>query len=180
MKKTIETPVVNFVRLAWENAGGSPFAWLSYNQQVAKTMRIAAAGFNWQEGDLRTILAFSNSRYSIHKCLGENGIEWLYSEAVMAGNQSFCVDFEGYTERSPIIVDNVNGRQRDRLCVGSEFKWESEKVTVTSFNKDGNAIACSYSDDSRRKIKRRYEISPEGVKSARKNAKLKKNPAVVA
>lgn len=136
----MNTPVVEFVRLAWGHAGGMPLSWTSYNQQVRKTCHIVAAGFDWLEGDLDAVMVLRNSRYSIDKCLGENGVEWLYTTAVKASNMSACVEIERYLDRSPIIADGANGRQRDRLCLNCIFSYDGRELRVTSFCSDGQAI----------------------------------------
>lgn len=136
----MNTPVVEFVRLAWDHAGGCPHSWIVYNQQVRKTCHIAAAGFRWRESDFDKIVALHNSRYSICKCLGENAIEWLYATAVLAGNMSACIEIERFLKRPPIIADGANGRQRDRLCLDSIFSYDGRELRVTSFRGDGQVV----------------------------------------
>lgn len=134
------TSVVAFVRLAWGYAGGRPLSWTLYNQQVHKTCHIAAAGFDWKKGDLDAIMALRNSRCGIGKCLGENGIDWLYVTAIKARNMSACCEIERYLGRPPIIADGANGRQRDRLCLNCIFSYDGRELRVTSFREDGQVI----------------------------------------
>lgn len=142
-----KSPAMQLISLAWSGACGGPsFSWTAYNGVVRQACHMAAGSFRWEAGDLDRLCEFRNGRYSIAKCLGAFGIEGLYATAVRGGNATFYTEFERFIGREPLIVDNVNGRKRDRLCVGSEFEWKGEQVKVTSFRKDGSAIACVYSE----------------------------------
>lgn len=177
-KQADRSPALAFITLAWDYAlSGIPNSWERYNQAVGEACRLAAETFHWEQGDLEKLVAIRNRRCSILKCLGENGLETLYSLAVGFGNLSFCREYERYVGRDPIIADGVDGRQRQRLCVGSRFVWKGEKVTVTSFREDGRAVACSYRPVGRnenpwpRKILHRYVISAADVKADRAERK---------
>lgn len=140
-----QSPAIRFISLAWGSAcSGVPHSWQTYNQTVGQAAQMAAKSFRWDKGDIDELLTIHNSRCTILKCLGEGGLERLYSIAVRGGNMTFCEEYERWVKRAPIIMDGVNGRQRDRLCIGSTFKWKGEQVTVTSWNQDGSATACSY------------------------------------
>ena len=176
-----DSSVINFMRIAWDVWPGS---WHAYNDQVRQAAELCAAGFQWRQGDIDRLLKICrNGRCDLRDCLSSPGFGSLYTIAISAGNKSYCLEYERYANRRPIIVDNVNGRKRDRLCIGSKFEWKGERVEVTSFNKDGHAIACSRQavDDyelcalcghcvraARDKIKHRYVISPAAVKAERK------------
>lgn len=177
MRKDTDSPVVRWVQLARRcGCGGVPFSYSVLNEQITNAVRMAARSFEWQEGDLSAVLAEAGR--------GLYGTtEQLYATAVAAGNRSFCLEYERHVNRKPILVDNVihhgyTSRKRDRIAEGTRFRWDGDLVTVTSFADDGAAIACSYAneDESRRsghrlKIKRRYRITVEDVKEARKKAK---------
>lgn len=166
-----ETPVIDFVQFAWDHAGGNPFSWTLYNQQVRQTCHIAAAGFRWREGDLDKLVGFHNSRYTILKALGENAIEWLYTTAVKAANMSACIEIERFLRRPAIIADGANNRQRDRLCLESVFTYDFRELRVTSFDDDGRAICVPVTkEDGKRKL---YCLSPADIK--RDRAKRKKD-----
>jgi hypothetical protein len=195
MKKTkSDSPALAFVRLAWDCAcTGVPHAWLPYNQAVRTAAHLAAESFRWATGDIDEMWMLRNSRYGIWKCLGENGLETLYTLAVRSGNRTFCEEYERFTGRPPIIADDVNDRQKDRLCVGSKFTWKGEQVEVTSFAKDGAAVACSYTEIrpaevcptcrcfrsmGKTKILHRYRITRDDVIADRKerNDREKRRP----
>lgn len=181
MAKKAESEVIRFLRIAWNSWPGS---WQRYNDQVRRAVEICAEWFHWELGDIdRMLVTFRNRRYGILKSIGHRGLEGLYARAVRAGNGSYCREYERYAGRAPIIADNVNGRSRDRLCVGSTFTWNGEELRVTSFTPDGQAIACSYETvtdaqvcptcrtctrSAIAKMKRRYAISADDVKRDRK------------
>lgn len=170
-----ESPVVAFVRLAWENAGGQ-FSWERYNHQVRETCHIAADGFDWRDGDMSLVMAFSNKRCTIMRCLCENGDEALYRTAVKAGNMSACVEMERYFDRAPIIADDVTyaawdprfkgNRKRGRICMDARFRYGESYVRVTSFGDDGRAVCVPC--EGARKILR---IGPDEIKADRKARK---------
>jgi len=188
MKKP-ESEVIRFVRIAWASWPGS---WQRYNQIIGATLRLCAEGFQWERGDIAQLIGICrNGRCDIHRCLGEFGFEGLYTIAVRTGNLSYCLEYERYCQREPIIVDDVNGRQRDRVCIGSEFQWNDERVKVTSFRK-GRAVACSYRETveaeecatcgcctrgPRKTISKRYAISTSDVKQDRKKRREAAKPA---
>jgi len=83
--------------------------------------------------------------------------EHYYSLAVAVQNTLACQSFERIKNRKPFIVNNVDTgyvhyaghhnqrRARSRLSCGCEFSWNGERLTVTSFSKDGTYLnACSY------------------------------------
>jgi len=169
---------IEFVSLAWH--GLSSRSWLCYNQRVRAAAHIAAEGMWWGKGTIGEMLELRNYRYGITKCLGENGMEHLYATAVRAGNRSFCLEYERWAKRPPLIVENVNGRQRDRLCLGSEFQWAGETVEVTSFNAQGEVVCCSYETAYEeckscglvtlrtKKLLHWYILNPKTIRAARK------------
>ena len=145
MTKQQQSPAVKLIQLAWDySCSGVSHSWQVYNHAVADAARLAAESFRWDKGDLDIVSAIHNSRRGIDISLGEHGYERLYTVAVKSGNMTFCEEYERWRGREPIIADGANRRQRDRLCVGSQFEWQGEIVTVTSFAKDGAAVACSY------------------------------------
>ena len=168
-----DTNVIAFVKLAWNEGGGNPWSWEMLNRVVYETCHIAAKSFEWNSGDMQELSELANRRYSIHKCLGENGVEWLYSTAVKAANMSACVELEGWLGRAPIIADGANGRQRDRIAMGSRFTYgiepgESGVLEVTSFNAKGQAVCVPYDRGKRRRL---FRIGPDDIKRDRKARK---------
>ena len=167
-----ETPVFRFVKLAWCWSGGQPHSWERYNAQVRDTVHMTVAGFQWAEGDMDAVMSLANDRYGIKRCLGENGIEKMYRRAVQHNNASAYHEIERYLGREPIIADNVDGRKKGRLYVGGVFTWEGMLVEVTSFNGDGKAVCCRYANSAgRRAPDRRFRVSAEDVKRARREKK---------
>ena len=164
-----DTPVVEFMTIAWKNAGGDPHSWVEFNQALRSVYHIAARRFPWKKGDIDEINKLGKLGY----VLGECGYEGIYSAAVEANNVSAYTEIERYITRRPIIADDVDNRKRGRLCVGSRFSWNGEDVYVTSFNNHGKATCCSYSwteKDGRmgRKLKHRYTVGADDIKADRK------------
>lgn len=175
--KTEDTAVLQFVKIAWQYAGGNPHSWERFNQEVREVCHIAAASFPWKPLDVDKIKEIGNWRSCVAGCLGANGWEGMYTVAVTHNNVSAWTEMERFFKRTPIIADNVDSRKRSRICVGSSFPWKGEKVKVTSFNKDGLAVCCSYKprkygEDGyvigTEKILHRFMISADDVKAARK------------
>lgn len=169
-------PVVEFLTIAWIHAGGDPHSWGEFNSRINQVTHIVAAGFPWNVGDIDELMKLGSWRGRITTCLGECGFEGIYSTAVRNHNVSAYKEIERYIGRNPIIADGANGRKRDRLCVGAEFEWKGEQVRVTSFNKDGKAICCSYSHIKAEygyteKLKKRYTIGSDDIKADRKARK---------
>lgn len=185
--KNTDSCAMEFILSAWKGANsGNRHSWERFNRAVGEACRLAARSFEWEEGDLEKFCNISNCRYNILKCVGCGGLESLYADAVKNENRTFCVEYERWAQREPIIVDNVNGRTRDRLCIGSKFQWKDEPVEVTSFNDAGLAIACSYQRVSegevcptcsmcrvsaQYRILHRYTISAADVKAERARKK---------
>jgi len=176
MKKE-DTAVLQFIGIAWQYAGGNPHSWERFNQEVREVCHIAAASFPWKPLDIDKIKEIGNWKSSVGRCLGESGWEGMYTVAVSYSNVSAWTEIERFFKRTPIMADNVDSRKRSRICVGSSFPWKGEKVRVTSFNKDGLAVCCSYKPHEfdangyiigPEKILHRFTISAEDVKSERK------------
>ena len=184
-EKTVKnSPVIDFVRLAWDHAGGHTFSWEAFNRNVRDAVLVAVAGFPWQEGDLDRLFSFGKCRYSIRRCLDADDLERMYSTAVKAGNVSAFTEIERYLNRPPFIVDRVRignaTRKRYRAAVGSVFLWNGEAVTVTSFGLEDvyhYVTACSYMEVDGvfgRAVKRRYRITVDDIRKERKERKTGK------
>lgn len=96
-------------------------------------------------------------------------IAGLYSEAVMAKNGSAYRAIEAHLGRKrfcfrpSIIRGHITMQNPPRLIVGAWFYWDSEPVSVTSFNdKQGTLTACAYAPVSR-KVTRRLVITPDAL-----------------
>lgn len=154
-----------------ESQKATDHSWGRLNTVMRNTLRLAiGAGFEFQESDFKDLGQFRPGYW-----LGSSD-EWIYSAAIAESNYSAATAYESWKGRSAIIADGVsmgsthdlyahkaNDRESERLHVGSKFKWDGETVTVTSFNKDGDAVACSYADAGRSKIKRRYVVTRDKV-----------------
>ncbi len=134
------SPVVEFVWLAWRSAGGQPHSWALFNHQLYEVCHVAARGFKWELGDMDALERLGNHTSRLSKCLLDDGYERLYATAVEFSNISACLELERYIGRAPIIADGANKRARDRLCLGSVFRYGDARLRVTSFRGDGKAV----------------------------------------
>jgi len=84
--------------------------------------------------------------------------EGIYSLAIKSGNISACRAMEFGFGRKPFIakfpVMYLGGRdlcrQKGRIAVGTQFRWDGKNVTVTSFAADGESLtACAYKPEQR-------------------------------
>ena len=106
-----DSPVVQFMRLAWAHCGGKPHSWREYNWQILDALEIAVAGMPWREGDADVVFNLGVRGYSsgIRRCLVGDGFDGLYTIAVHLNNMSAIKELERYMGRQPIIVDDVTG-----------------------------------------------------------------------
>lgn len=129
---------------------------------------LISAGFNFQKTDL----------VDSDVCLSEGH----YSLAVRAGNLSFAYAYEHGHNRTPFIGTGLcyrgcwpsfsnhatQSKSAGRLCMGVEFSWKNEKVSVTSFNdKKKSLVACAYhkrKDGYQGKVKKRFTITAEAFR----------------
>jgi len=169
----MKNDLITFLDLACGVRKGVEYSKERFNHICSHAAQLAiGAGFVF---DLETV------KYKVGRGYYATSIfanESLYSLAVAEGNTSFCQAYEEWTGREPIIADEVTTsrvqfahmagyRQKERLHVGCSFMWQGERVTVTSFNKDGAAIAVEYQHDADSmyygKVKRRHTITREKV-----------------
>lgn len=194
-----QSPAMQMVTLAWNHAcSGTDHSWERFNQDVRAACYLAARSLRWDPGDLDELCQLADGSDTILRCLNERGLGGLYATAVPVGNMTFCTEYERFTERAPIIADDVrykHGRcsthARGRLCLDAEFPWRGETVTVTSFGKDGRAVVCSYyprperkrcdkcgqtdwsSGSCAKKVKSRYRIGRDEVIAERAERRRK-------
>lgn len=169
--ETKESPVINLLAWVYTQTGEeATFSWSRINSAMHDALRLViGAGFRFEEGDFEVIC----DRFQPSYWIGSSW-EWVYSAAIAENNASAFEQFEAWKDRQPIIANNVtpvqcryahmsSERDRCRLHVGARFKWKGVMVTVTSFDDDGNAVACSYKDAEQRKVGKRFRISREDV-----------------
>ena len=158
MKKQPEAfGVMRLLKLVENCANYDGHSWRRLNAALHCTLKmVIEAHVEFVASDVRDIMDRANSGYWI----GVNP-EWVYSAAVTSANMSACLSYEAWRGREPFIADDVNGRDRDRLCVGSRFRWRGDWVKVNSFSLDGTvANAAKYEDnDDRRKVVKRCKIT---------------------
>jgi hypothetical protein len=88
------------------------------------------------------------------------------------GNLSAALSLEKYFCRTPFLWAERT-KTASRLCVGSDFTWKGERVTVTSFDDAKKTLtACSYTTDQDHNSERRvggivYDMGEYRVLEAR-------------
>lgn len=170
----------DLLSLVWKNTNAATaHSYERLNVAMRRTLALAiGAGFKFTVADFKKLDAFRSGYW-----LGADD-EWCYSLAVAEGNYSAAVAWEEYNEREPIIADKVypaprhdggfahmsGTREKERLHVGCTFPWMGhDRVTVTSFNAAGAAVAVAYAagPGDTRKVARRFAITREAVIAAR-------------
>lgn len=190
--KKPDSPIIQILTPVWKHGIGSG-SWVRFNAHLRSTLFDAIeGGVEFKEGDFAEI----EKRFQMWHWIGEDGIENAYRSAVAFDNFSCWRVIEVRNNRKPFIVTRATyeGRglrtvlpEKVRLAVGFSFKWNEEKVTVTSFNDEAGAIvACSYEETptvrcmtckgvvswpQRIKIKKRYTITNAELLERRKSAK---------
>lgn len=166
-KKPKPSPVMQLLMLVWyETPRGS---WPRLNGAMCDAMDLAIkAKFTFARDDFEHALEEFRGNYWFDT-------EGFYARACHADNLSAAQSFEAWQRRPPFIVDDVGGRKRGRVAVGSSFRWRGELVTVTSFPffPDGtdHFIACSYRGS---KVKRIYTINVADIREERATTRERK------
>jgi len=171
LKSKKDSPAITLLAWVYAQTGQeATSSWSRLNSAMHEALRlVVGAGFRFEDGDFEAICDRFNSGHWIG-----SSWEWVYSAAIAENNASAFEQFEAWKKRQPIIANNVtpvqcryvhmsSERDRCRLHVGARFKWKGVMVTVTSFDDDGNAVACSYKDAEQRKVGKRFRISREDV-----------------
>ncbi len=149
-------------------------SWTRLNGALRSTMEnLISAGVHFELNDVAKALCCQDSSYW-------SATEQWYSSACGSehsdggGNLSAALSLEKYLGRDPFIWAERT-KTPSRLCVGSQFTWKGERVTVTSFDdKKKTLTACSYvRDDDRRGEQqvgdRCYVMSDYRILEARKD-----------
>lgn len=179
-----KSAAIRFLDMTWKWANSeTPHSWERLNHAMHGALKLAiGAGFPFGKNDI----AYIHSNYNSGFWLGDSD-EWIYSDAILAGNASCFKSYELHYGREPIIADDVSfspnsaylhggsGRAKERLAVGFSFPWKGYKVTVTSFNDEKKSLtACSYKKtDSgyHRKVEKRFTITRDDILAERAERK---------
>jgi len=179
VKKEKASPVRQLLSLVWSHSlKATGHSWERLNHSMYAAMQLAInAGMPFDADDFSAAMNEFRAEY----WFGETGGESLYTLAVQTGNLSAAQAYEAWKGRSPFIADDVDPgwnrsfahvtgrRQRGRLAVGFKFPWQGQKVTVTSFSRDGTYLtACAYTKGDRRKVTRRFQITVADIHADRR------------
>lgn len=153
MRAPRDSPAIQLLQHVWDHAQrDTGHSWLKLNHAMSRTLDLAVeSGMRFDKGDFATLF----KRFRAGYWLGENGGEMFYRLAVLYRHASAWKTYEAWADRKPFIIkgaslsstrgDGPMGQGLARIVVGAEFKWNGEKVTVTSFNdKEHSFTACSY------------------------------------
>lgn len=130
-----------------ESMKATGHSWTRLNGVLRGAMRgLIQAGVVFQINDVAKALSTYSGDYW-------NSAESWYSSACGSehadggGNLSAAKAIEKYFGRTPFLWAERT-KTAGRLCVGSQFTWEGERVTVTSFDDKAKSLtACSYTDE---------------------------------
>jgi len=154
--REVMSDAMRVLKDVWDGADRvKPFSELRLRQNMGDAMDLVIkGGLHFDKEDFKNLYDnFHTGRgYYITSYLGID--EHFYTVAVEMENISACQSFEFAVNRKPFITNNVKvpevhycghfdiTKLRSRLTVGSQFDWNGQKVTVTSFSKD-NSYLCA-------------------------------------
>lgn len=182
-KKT--SPAIKLLRMMWDYQGGAKsHSWDRINHSMRDILSLViTSGFRFYQDDFKRIA----NEFRFSYWAGTDGHMWgegYYSTAcggrdTYGSNISACIAFEKWKERPPYILKTHRNKSGYRLSIGEQFMWFGERVTVTSFSKDGDYLtACSYDRSEgvrckeckyhtvypHEKLEHRYKITHEQLK----------------
>ncbi len=177
-KNKRDSAALHLIRHVWEhNREATGFSWTRLNGSMHGAVMLAIeAGLKFNLGDFTYIA----ENFRVGYWGGNDGHmcgEAFYSHAVKFDHLSACQSFEAWKNRKPFNWDG------QRVCIGQQFIWQRERVSVTSFAADGlSFIATAYKEaktDKRgyvigpTKVQSRYKITNADLSIARKALKPK-------
>ncbi len=173
-----DTPVVALIRQLYDNSEKATGpSWARLNPSLRMVMEAAIiAGMKFEANDFSTVFGNFNGSYWFGTDNAHSQGERFYSLAVNVNNRSASQSFESWKDRKPFIHDGK------RLCIGSEFEWKAQRVTVTCFSEDAaHLVACSYRErqqkgnlDWRWVIKNTFKITVANIKAENLDRKERK------
>lgn len=167
-----DSPAVFLLSVVWEFWGHkAPHSWARLNFSMSRALSLAInSGLEFYEEDFSVI----SERFCSGRWLGADR-ELFYSSAASSSpqsswpNLSACRAWEKWVGRKPFMIQEAPSA-KNRVYVGLHMAWEGQRVTVTSFSKDGKSfIACSYKEPPEGepytyKVQKRYRITQEMLK----------------
>lgn len=131
---------------------GKKDSWGRINNSMRNALELAiGSGLTFDDPDFDYMAGKFNA-YS----WWNSSTEWIYSRAIVYGNESCVTAYEAWVGRQPFRANKVSAdgwlcrdgyvhlnsinRERSRVGVGMHFEWVGLKFTVTSFNDPKNII----------------------------------------
>lgn len=182
-KVATESPAVEFLNCVWKHDGSTDKSksWRRLNAALQTTLAVAIrSGFKFSDQDFFTIQKRFNSGFWIGD--GETYYAMACASAQYPENQygenlSACIAFETWINRPAFILEDRDGRRR--LAVGSNMTWNGERTRITSI-KGESLVTCSYKNQDRTKINKRYTVSSDEISAYSKAwRKAQKTPETV-
>jgi hypothetical protein len=141
------TPAIKLLTIVWNS--GMKDSWERINHSMRSALRLAiGSGLRFEAKDF-TYMA-SNFRW--HYWVGES-TEWIYTNAILDGNEWAVGAYERWKGRVPFRANNVESgyhggfihrssvaRQRERLAVSLSFPYEDTRAWVTAFHDEGDGL----------------------------------------
>ena len=183
---------IQLLELVWQHKQtATSHSWLKINHAMREALSLSVrSGMAFHVDDLTAI----RNRYRAGYWWSD--LEWFYAKAVLYRNSSAWEAFETFRGRKAFIVkgasirtftgDGPAGTGLARLSLGAQFKWENERVTVTSFNDAAHSLtACSYAwsphetcsdckhiiGGGQQTLLHRYTITHADIREAKRKAK---------
>lgn len=191
-----KSPAIRLLELTWnESLKKTGFSWRRLNRSMDTTLKLAIdSGMEFYERDFAYISEHFRIGYWGSDC------ECYYTLAASTNNLSAARSFESWRKRKPFIMNGIgcwrwigcwqNGgayhsRTRGRLTVNTQFSWQEQWVTVTSFAMDQSYLIATRSmkaEDAevldrlagkprnwRAKVIKRYRITHEDLRRKMKH-----------
>ena len=119
-------------------------SWRRLNGALQSALDAAIIGhLSFEVDDFAAIARDMNGGYWMGNGSGELGDRY-YGLAVKIGHTPACISFERYAGR-PAALWSEKVKTPERLCIGSDFTWKGQRLTVTNMLKD-YFVACSYGE----------------------------------
>lgn len=143
----------------WKN--GKKDNWGRVNHSMVEALRLAiGSGLKFSAENFQEHFP----RFRWERWVGAS-TEWIYTEAIICGNESCWKAYEDWKRRDPYFANevglNANGipyihaqsvyRKRERLAVGLHFQFDGRRWYVTSFDDSSGVVrVAAYPGDCQR------------------------------
>ena len=153
-----KSKLIKLFEAFWAGQETDGRSYRELNSALDHLMGIAiTARIPFELNDWETVYKTYRGTYWFGVPVGEG---W-YTLAAEYGHISCCQSFEKWKARPAFVFDGK------RLGLGSEFKWEQERVRVTSFGEDhrGHFLGCCLYHPNQSKVSKRVKVYLEELRA---------------